>query len=89
MTTCVMLSRKHSRLSENGNAAEKRRQTAEVIADAHDVFAVQSGLKPYRNRKEFHADLQRVIEEDYGVTLVGVPLEEAAMNVDQFLKAFL
>ena len=68
---------------------QRRRSSAEAIADAHDVFAVQSGLKPYRTSKEFQSDLQRVLEQDYGVTLVGVPLEEAATNINQFLKAFL
>jgi len=66
-----------------------RRTSVQTIADAHDVFAVQGCLKPYRSQKEFQADLQRVMEEDYGETLVGVQLEEAATNVNQFLRAFL
>ena len=66
-----------------------RRSTAQVIADACDVFGNDEGLQPYRNQKEFADDLQRVLEEDYGVSLMGVQLEEAATNVRQYLKSFL
>lgn len=65
------------------------RTSAQTLADAHDVFPVEGNLKPYRNDKEFQTDLQRVLEEDYGVTLMGVQLEEAASNVKQFLRTFL
>ncbi len=59
-----------------------------VSIDAHDAVSLDS-IQPYRNHKEFQSDLQQVLEEDYGVTLIGVQLEEAATNVNQFLKAFL
>ncbi len=68
---------------------EHRRSSVQVLADVHDVFALRGGLKPYRTDKEFQDDLQRVLEDGYGVTLIGVQLEEAATNINQFLKAFL
>lgn len=68
---------------------DHRRTSVEALADAHDVFAPQDSIKPYRSDKEFQTDLQRVLEEDYGVTLMGVQLQEAATNINQFLKAFL
>jgi len=46
-------------------------------------------LEPYRNEKEFKNELQKVLEDDYGVTLMGVQLDEAAINVNQYLMAFL
>lgn len=66
-----------------------RRRSAQAIADAHDVFSSEQGLKPFRNEAEFERELQRVLEKDYGVTLMGVQLKEAAGNINQFLRAFL
>lgn len=65
------------------------RTSVEALADAHDVFGSRGNIQPYRSDKEFQGDLQRVLEEDYGVTLMGVQLQEAATNINQFLKAFL
>ena len=46
-------------------------------------------LQPYLTEKEYLSDLQRVLEEDYEVDLIGEPLREAGENVSRFLGVFL
>lgn len=46
-------------------------------------------LQPYGSEKEFRDDLQRVLREEYGIALGDEVLEEAGMNVNNYLRSFL
>lgn len=56
-----------------------------------DTLTVQDVVRvfAYESDQDFMKDLADVLEEDYGVHLMGVQLEEAGRNVNQYLRSFL
>lgn len=53
------------------------------------VSNLAGSTESYESEKDFLSDLQRVLEEDYGTTLIGDGLREAGRNINQFLGTFL